>query len=198
MPHVRIALALALGLLPGCWAETDRRAYEVDDLGVVTFSNGSSETLWFGGCSPHAQERWDGAAWVDEGPDWQCVWEGPAQPLAGRQSRRDGFQARSPGTWRLAFRVGHGCTAGAPLAEDACQRIETVHSNRFQVEASAAEQACLATGGTWDPLSCGHYACGQRPLCLAIIPGCNCGPSSVFVEGAGCVAAPCGAPGDRD
>lgn len=56
------------------------------------------------------------------------------------------------------------------------------------------EQLCVATGGVWDPLSCGHYSCGNLPECTAVIPGCNCGPSAVFDEVAGCLAAPCGVP----
>lgn len=53
---------------------------------------------------------------------------------------------------------------------------------------------CEVTGGIWDPLSCGHYSCGFRPECAAVIPGCNCGPFAVFDEQRGCLAAPCGAP----
>lgn len=46
---------------------------------------------------------------------------------------------------------------------------------------------CEATGGRWDPNSCGHYECGNVPACRAIIPGCDCGPLSNFVRGQGCV-----------
>jgi len=53
---------------------------------------------------------------------------------------------------------------------------------------------CEDTGGFWDPLSCGDYSCGNRPVCRAIIPGCNCGPTGVFDEVVGCVDVPCGAP----
>lgn len=50
------------------------------------------------------------------------------------------------------------------------------------------EQAlCVSTGGVWDETSCGHYGCGMPPLCLAIIPGCNCGPGHNFDAEAGCV-----------
>ena len=47
---------------------------------------------------------------------------------------------------------------------------------------------CEATAGRWNPSSCGDYVCGQAPLCEAVIPGCDCGPREVFVEGQGCVA----------
>lgn len=45
---------------------------------------------------------------------------------------------------------------------------------------------CEATGGTWDPVACGHYACGLPNRCAAVIPGCDCGPTMGFVEGTGC------------
>lgn len=59
----------------------------------------------------------------------------------------------------------------------------------------SGEQAlCEQTGGIWDPLSCGHYSCGEFPDCDAIIPGCNCGPGAIFEPDLGCLAVPCGAP----
>lgn len=49
------------------------------------------------------------------------------------------------------------------------------------------EQAlCEDSGGAWDVKSCGHYTCGLGPDCDAIVPGCNCGVGSSFVEGSGC------------
>jgi hypothetical protein len=52
------------------------------------------------------------------------------------------------------------------------------------------ETLCVATGGRWDPTSCGHYECGQFPPCDAIIPGCDCGPGRNFTPGRGCIADP--------
>lgn len=60
--------------------------------------------------------------------------------------------------------------------------------------APGEQTLCESTQGIWDPTSCGHWQCGHPPICAAVIPGCNCGPSSVFVEEIGCVAVPCGAP----
>jgi hypothetical protein len=57
----------------------------------------------------------------------------------------------------------------------------------------AEQTVCEATGGVWDPASCGHKVCGQI-LCRAIIPGCDCGPEGVFT-GFGCEVDPsCTAP----
>lgn len=50
-----------------------------------------------------------------------------------------------------------------------------------------AEQLCEDTGGTWDENACDHYVCGVPNACEAIIPGCDCGADSNFVEGEGCV-----------
>lgn len=52
---------------------------------------------------------------------------------------------------------------------------------------SGDEADCESTGGTWEPNSCGHYGCGVPPVCAAVIPGCDCGPTMNFVEGTGCV-----------
>jgi len=48
-------------------------------------------------------------------------------------------------------------------------------------------ERCERTGGSWDETSCGHYSCGERPLCDALIPGCDCGPKRTFEDGVGCV-----------
>ena len=57
-----------------------------------------------------------------------------------------------------------------------------------------AQSLCTGSGGTWDPTSCGHWTCGEAPLCDAVIPGCNCGLGSNFIEGVGCQAdSTCGA-----
>ena len=45
---------------------------------------------------------------------------------------------------------------------------------------------CEATRGIWDEGSCGHWECGQPPACLALIPGCNCGPGRNFDTRFGC------------
>ena len=60
-------------------------------------------------------------------------------------------------------------------------------------DAMATQALCESTGGSWDQFSCGHYQCGEPSLCLAIIPGCDCGETANFVEGYGCKKDPiCG------
>jgi hypothetical protein len=47
--------------------------------------------------------------------------------------------------------------------------------NGFPCNGPSEQELCEATGGTWDPDSCGHYHCGRFPDCDAIVPGCDCG-----------------------
>ncbi len=67
-----------------------------------------------------------------------------------------------------SFRAGVGCMDD-PLCDCTDARCE-----------------CENTGGTWDVSTCGHYVCGVRPSCEAIIPGCDCGASSSFRTRGGC------------
>jgi hypothetical protein len=57
------------------------------------------------------------------------------------------------------------------------------------------EGLCLDTGGEWKPNSCGDWVCGQAPICLALMPGCNCGEGKNFDPVKGCIEDPkCGDP----
>jgi hypothetical protein len=57
---------------------------------------------------------------------------------------------------------------------------------------SRQQLSCEASGGRWEPGSCGDYQCGQPPACTAVIAGCNCGPARNF-EDSGCATDPaCG------
>ena len=49
---------------------------------------------------------------------------------------------------------------------------------------------CAASGGRWDAGSCGNYRCGVPPDCVAVIPGCDCGPGRNFLDGVGCTDDP--------
>lgn len=56
--------------------------------------------------------------------------------------------------------------------------------------ASCDAMLCQSTGGEWFRYAgaCGHFACGTRPprTCEKPGPACDCGPLSIFIEGAGC------------
>lgn len=48
-------------------------------------------------------------------------------------------------------------------------------------------ELCTATGGTYDPTTCGDAHCGERSLLACATGGCDCGPRSIFSPGRGCV-----------
>jgi len=52
------------------------------------------------------------------------------------------------------------------------------------------QDLCEATGGIWDPGTCGHYACGFPQDCAAVIPGCDCGIFDTFQPKVGCFPSP--------
>jgi plastocyanin len=59
-------------------------------------------------------------------------------------------------------------------------------ANLCQNGPPAQDQLCQKTGGKWMPFSCGHWTCGQEPMCDAIIPGCYCGDGMSFDADTGC------------
>ncbi len=173
-----------------CQPRTDDTVYQSGEVGEASFFNSFRKlTLWLGGCNAFVQQQLDAGAWLDRGGEIDCFWEGFAQPVAPRSERVDSFTARDPGVWRLAYDVGIGCRADQPLSAEYCDRITRITSNRFEVVATSDEETlCLDSGGAWDPLSCGHYTCGNFPECDAVIPGCDCGPGANFEHGVGCVS----------
>ena len=95
----------------------------------------------------------------------------------------------TPGAGQVAFFLVTGTSVGveSTLGIDS---QGNVRPNANPCGGVGEEALCLATGGVWDPISCGHYNCGQFPDCDAIIPGCNCGPGRNFENGVGCVDDP--------
>jgi hypothetical protein len=186
--HTRAAILALIALTAAaCSAATDRESYAPGEEGTATFSNGSTAPAFVDGCSSFVQERMVGNAFVVDGPERLCIVAAPATAVPAGGSLADLFNARQPGTWRLSYAVGLDCTPGQPLSAQSCAQLNTVVSNTFAVQADA-RGLCESTGGRFDPQSCGDYVCGVRPLCQAIIPGCDCGPFATFVEGAGCVS----------
>ena len=62
----------------------------------------------------------------------------------------------------------------------------TESSTGSDTDGGGEQVQCEDSGGIWEVMSCGHYTCGLPPECAAIVPGCDCGVGSTFVEGAGC------------
>ena len=88
-----------------------------------------------------------------------------------------------------------GIISGTESASDTAATTDTGEessSSSTGGDVSVEQQICESQGGTWDPASCGHYACGQPPECAAVIPGCDCGAFATFTK-AGCTPlAECG------
>jgi hypothetical protein len=174
------ALVLAL-LLTACAPATDRDRYQAGESGVATFHNQLGATLYLGGCGHFDYEKRIGDTWLSQGPDAVCVWEGFASPVAPGGVVADPIRAREPGTWRLRYPVGAGCSEAAPLDDGYCEAIGEIVSNEFEVIESecvvggCSGQLCaeepLASTCEWLP----HYACFGAARCGHFGPAGSCG-----------------------
>ena len=176
----RWMLVAAIALLVACAPATDRDRYEVGETGTVTLRNQlATATLYLGGCGHFEYEKRVGGEWISQGSDSVCVWEGLAEPLGPGAAVVDPIVAREPGTWRLRYPVGLGCSETAPLSQ--CERVDDLRSNAFEV----VEGGCVVTGCSgqlcaeehvattceWLP----HYACYRDARCGRFGAGGSCG-----------------------
>jgi eight-cysteine-cluster-containing protein len=112
------------------------------------------------------------------------VWEGIAQPVAPGESVTDPIFAREPGTWRLRYEVGVGCSDRKPLGSADCRRVFEVESNEFTVVgggcvvAGCSGELCIEKGRddvvtpcVWLP----QYECLEETRCGPFGPGGACG-----------------------
>jgi hypothetical protein len=171
-------LLAACGLVVACRPTTDRARYEPGETGSATFQNPLSTPVHLGGCGHFEYERRVGDAWVGQGSDIACIWEGFAEPVAPGGVVVDPLVAREPGRWRLRYAVGLGCSERQPLS--ACPVIEEITSAPFEVVASGcvvtgcSSHVCaedhVATTCEWLP----HYACYRDARCGRFGPGGRC------------------------
>lgn len=158
----RLVVLALIGLLLACAPETDRRHYAVGETGTAIFHNRSDWTLYLGGCGHFDLERRIGDEWIVQPPVQLCFWEGFAEPVPPGAVVRDEFEAREPGTWRLRYPVGLGCSTSAPLDEASCRAVVDVASNEFTVE----KNGC-AVGG------CSGQVCGERGVVDQLVTTCE-------------------------
>ena len=178
---IRGGACFALAILAACAPETDRDRYEVGESGVATFHNQLGVTLYLGGCGHFDYEKRIGDAWVSQGPDTVCVWAGFADPVPPGDVVVDPIRAREPGTWRLRYQIGAGCSESAPLGVVHCAVIDEIASNEFEVSESecvvggCSGQFCaeepLASTCEWLP----YYACFREARCGRFGPAGSCG-----------------------
>ena len=178
---IPLGAVLLAAAVSACAPETDRARYEVGESGVVTFRNAMRKTVYVGGCGHFDYEQRIDGAWVSQGPDAVCVWEGFAEPVAPGGVVTDPIHARAPGTWRLRYPVGFGCSESSPLGDGHCSRIFEITSNEFEVVGATcvvggcSGQLCadepLASTCEWRP----HYACYRDAHCGRFGPAGSCG-----------------------
>jgi hypothetical protein len=167
-------------LLVACGPATDRTRYAVGDTGVATFHNQLATTLYLAGCNHFDYEKRVGDAWVSQGPDLACIWEGLADPVTTGEIVSDPIRARAPGTWRLRYAVGAGCSESAPLAESNCRVVREIFSNEFEVD----DAGCVVTGCSGELCAASEvassciflprYACFRDAECGRFGPGDTC------------------------
>ena len=177
---IRGTAALAVAVLFACSPATDRERYEVGESGVATFHNQLDLPLYLGGCGHFDYEKRVGTAWLSQGPDTVCVWEGLASPVAPGDVVTDAIRAREPGIWRLRYPVGAFCDATSPLSDRHCALLGEAVSNEFEV----IETECVVGGCSgqlcveeewvstceWRP----HYACFRAARCGRFGPAGTC------------------------
>ena len=129
---IPLGAVLLAAFLFACAPETDRERYEVGESGVVTFHNQMRATLYLGGCGHFDYEQRIGDVWVSQGPDAICLWEGFAEAVPPGGVVTDPIHARAPGTWRLRYPVGFGCSESAPLGDGHCARNRRDHQQRVR------------------------------------------------------------------
>jgi hypothetical protein len=180
MARCCIVLACVALLLAGCRAETDRDHYEVGEPGTVRLHNTTRIPLYLEGCSAFAYEKQVGGRWLPQGPALTCIWEGLARPLAPGTALEEPIETSMPGTWRVRYRVGLGCSDAAPLGEADCAVIGELTSNAYEVAASecvvsgCSGQICdeepRLTTCEWQP----SYACYRSARCGRFGPDGSC------------------------
>lgn len=143
MSSPRLVISLLLTALVACSARVDEPRYAAGDPAVATFENASDATVWLSGCSAFGFQKRESEGWVDRGSPLECVWEGFAQPVAGRSSRTDPFAApNEPGTWRLRYPAGLQCASDRPLSPNYCQVVRDVVTAPFEVVDLCDPSAC--------------------------------------------------------
>ncbi len=82
--------------------------------------------------------------------------------------------------------TGVGSTGLVTMTSGETDTFGGSDSSGSETDGGEEQVQCEDSGGVWDLKSCGHYTCGLLPDCDAVIPGCDCGVGSTFVEGVGC------------
>jgi eight-cysteine-cluster-containing protein len=118
---------------PKVTVTTDKKGYLAGSPIKVELANGSSASVFLGGCSAFAWQTQENGKWVDKGPDHICVWEGIAKEVKAGTSHSESLQ-RDQGTWRVVAGYSVGCAPGKPLSQAGCKASYTAYSAAFKVK----------------------------------------------------------------
>lgn len=116
-------------------------------------------------------------------------------PACQRDSKEARLCAETEGRW-VPDSCGNFVCGQFPDCDAVIPGCDCGHGRNFvsdvgcSYDATCEQSLCEGTGGTWDEGSCGHWVCGEPPLCLAIIPGCDCGVGRTYDDGSGCESDP--------
>lgn len=178
---VSICFALIMMGAKGCElrADTDRTEYSQGDNGTTRLYNETDMTVHLPGCSTFSYEKLEDGAWVDQGPDVICVWEGIARPLGAGEIHTAPFVGKEAGTYRHRFQVGFGCAENKPMSQADCDGFQDVFTPSYEV--TAPEQGCDHYGKTfavgesfWDFDRCNRCMCAGGDLAACTEKYCMC------------------------
>jgi hypothetical protein len=120
--------------LPAVKVETNEKGYKtVDSIGAMVVNN-TLDSIFLPGCSVFSWEKQVGGAWVNQGPDKVCFWEGFAKELKAGATFAETLGPRQAGTWRLSASYGIGCKPNLPLSQADCKATGVATSDPFKVK----------------------------------------------------------------
>lgn len=128
------AACKALTVAPKVKVTVDKAGYQSGATIKATVVNSGTASIFLGGCAVFSWQKKVGGAWVDQGPDKVCVWEGVAKEVKAGATYGEDLSAKTAGTWRLAVGASAGCTTGKPLSSGGCASSSTVTSDAFVIK----------------------------------------------------------------
>lgn len=181
-PTLKTALALGFFLSGGCIDVKEMGDTEADESSGEDSSSGASMSA--SGASDSQSTSGTSGTSTSGDPSASSSASGP--PTATSTSATSGTVTSG--------NVSMSASASATVTVSTGDSTGGDSSTGADTEGDGEQEACEATGGTWDPTACGHYQCGVPNACAAVIPGCDCGvaanfgPSKNFPGEVACVA----------
>jgi hypothetical protein len=163
---------------PGISLVSDKSLYAWGQSVKGTLTNGTTSSVFLGGCGAFAIERKEASVWVDKGSTVDCVWEGNAIEVMGGASHTENVYPFVGGTYRLRADYGLGCTPGQPLSSAKCTSFAKVYSYPFVFQPDLKE--CLSLISSYSAALSKAKVCDpttNMPQCLVKVSAslaCGC------------------------